>query len=707
MVDPAVAVPPGLAPTAVAFGGVRPDAPGSGGPSINSQLFEEVFERSIIGLALVAADGSYLRANREFCRLTGYSEVELRSLRLEETVDAESGAPAGGTAWAGSRSDERRFLRADGRVAKTRVTRSWMSADPDRQPCLLVQVEDLESARRAERKAQARAERAMEVAALSRRAMQGLDLGALIDEATSVIRAALGLREDDIVPVRRGDPSAEPPQIAFPAPDDVAFSVPIGAGDGPYAAIRVSRADRSLSLEELQFLHEVADVVAAASERARHEERVNHTAHHDPLTGLANRSLLMDRLGVELARARRTGQTVAVLFVDLDRFKVINDSLGHAAGDALLIDVASRLQGTLRLEDTVARIGGDEFVMVCGGLNLPGEVDVIAARVSTVLSEPHVVAGREVYACPSIGIALAPGTSTDPEDLVADADLAMYQAKAAGRGRWVVFTPALRGDTTRVELESGLRHALERGELRVVYQPVIDLADGGIIGAEALVRWDHPQRGLLLPMEFIPLAEETGLIVPVGRWVLAEACRQAAEWQANGVVPGERFEISVNVSARQVSADFARDVIAALESSGLDPTHLALEITETFLMQDAQAAYAVLAELRRRGVRISVDDFGTGYSSLAYLKRFPLDLVKVDRSFVRDIGPDAEDSAVVAAVASLARSIGLQVIAEGVETADQLERLRALGCQAAQGFLFSKPLAPAAFEALLASNPRW
>ncbi|HLI55395.1 MAG TPA: EAL domain-containing protein, partial [Actinomycetota bacterium] len=511
----------------------------------------------------------------------------------------------------------------------------------------------------------------------------------------------------DVLPVSRLDRGAQGPEIAFPAPDDRAFSVPIGTGDGPFTAIRVHRADRSLSLEELQFLHEVADIVAAASERARHDEHVHHSAHHDQLTGLANRSLLMDHLQIELARARRSGQSVAVLFADLDRFKVINDSLGHAAGDALLIEVAARLQATLRLEDTVARIGGDEFVMVCGGLNDPEEAEVIAGRVSAALSEPHLVAGREVYAVPSIGIALAPGPSTEPEDLVADADLAMYQAKASGRGRWVAFTPALRGDTTRVELEAGLRHAIERGELRVVYQPVVDLTGGGIVGAEALIRWHHPERGLLAPAEFIPLAEETGLIVPMGRWVLAEACRQAAEWKATTALAGSRFEISVNVSARQVTSAFAGDVVEALEVSGLDPTCLALEITESLLMQDAQAAHAVLAGLRARGVRISVDDFGTGYSSLAYLKRFPLDLVKVDRSFIAGLGPGAEDSAVVAAVASLARSIGLQVIAEGVETPDQLQRLRALGCQAAQGFLFSRPLAPPAFEKLLASDPRW
>jgi diguanylate cyclase (GGDEF)-like protein/PAS domain S-box-containing protein len=672
---------------------------------LDARALKQVFDQAIIGLALVDADQRYLRANTAFCQLTGHSEDELLGLTLGDTIDAEVDADSLPAGLGMTRSDERNFLRADGRVMRARVTRTWLRV-PAGAARLLVQAEDLEAVRHAGRVAQLRAERHMRIAALSRKALHGLDPAGLLEEAAATVADVLGIEAAGILTAGDGGEAlagARAPTRAF-GRDRKRLAAPIVLNDCPYATIELRLPDqRTLNLEELQFLHEVADVVEAAVERAQREGRISHGAHHDPLTGLANRALLVDRLQHALARSARSGAAVAVLFADLDRFKVVNDSLGHAAGDALLVEVAARLQATLRLEDTIARLGGDEFVMVCSDLGGPREAEVIAGRVVAALSRPHDLDGTEVIAPPSIGIALASGAGVDAEDLIADADLAMYQAKAAGRGCWALFSAALRGDTERVELEADLRHAVERDELLLHYQPVFDLATGRIVGAEALVRWQHPARGLLAPDAFVPLAEDSGLIVPVSHWVIAEACRQATAWvRADG-----GFRISVNVSARLLTPEFGELVRRTLADAALAPSSLVIEVTETTLMQDGERAVSVLTELRQSGVRISVDDFGTGYSSLAYLKRLPVDCLKVDRSFVRELGPAAEDSAIVAAVVALARSVGLEVVAEGVETAEQLSCLRALGCQGAQGYLFSRPLPAPAFAGLLASRPCW
>ena len=671
----------------------------------HGDLLSQVLDQSVVGVALVGTDGMYLRVNTEFCRITGYSEGELLALSLAQTVDAETDIPptvfdAGAPVDPGRRSDDLQFLRRDGRVAWTRVTRTWLWAGADAQPCLLVQVEDLGQKRHAELLARARSERQATISALGRRALRGLDLARLLDEAATAVSDALQVESVATVRAGKGSPaSGRSPTL----------SIPITVNEQLYATLDLrASGPRAFSLEDLQFLHEIADVVASAVEWRQDQERISYSASHDPLTGLANRALLVDRLQLALARKRRYGGSVAVLFADLDRFKIVNDSLGHAAGDALLREVAARLRTTLRLEDTIARIGGDEFVMVCGDLAGSEEAELVAGRVSAALSAVHLIAGQEIFAPPSIGIALAQGTSVDPEDLIADADLAMYHAKAKGRGQWALFTPALRGDPERIELESGLRHAIERGELRINYQPVVDLLSGHIVGAEALVRWQHPVKGLVPPADFIPLAEETGLIVPLGQWMLDRACQQAAVWGPLQAAEGRPFLMSVNVSARQVATEgFIDGVFAALSGAGLDPSFLSLELTETFLMEDAHAAFSVLGELRERGIHISVDDFGTGYSSLAYLKRLPIHTVKVDRSFVSALGPEPEDSAIIVAVVSLARSIGLRVIAEGVETAGQLSLLRELGCHEAQGILMSRPQPADDFERLLQEDPQW
>jgi diguanylate cyclase (GGDEF)-like protein len=414
-----------------------------------------------------------------------------------------------------------------------------------------------------------------------------------------------------------------------------------------------------------------------------------HQATHDPLTGLPNRALVLDRLGQALARAQRHGGRVTVLFADLDRFKVVNDSLGHGAGDRLLVSVSERLRSAVRAEDTVGRLSGDEFVVICENTS-DREAEAVAERAAAAIAEPFVVGGRETVITASIGIAHAE-PHTRAEDMLRDSDVAMYRAKERGRARIELFDAAMRLRMfDRLETEHALRTALARHELRLVYQPIVCLDDGRVVAAEALVRWDHPVRGLISPSEFIPVAEESGLVLPLGRYVLNEACHQLARWRAAG---RSELRVTVNLSARQFSdPDLLAVVAAALEAAGLPGDALWLEITESVLMEEAESTAETLRALKGLGVHLSVDDFGTGYSSLSYLKRFPVDLLKIDRSFVDGLGTEAEDSAIVNAIISLARALRLGVVAEGVEHPAQLVELHRLGCTAVQGFLLAPPL---------------
>jgi len=421
------------------------------------------------------------------------------------------------------------------------------------------------------------------------------------------------------------------------------------------------------------------------------QAQLAHLAHHDPLTSLPNRLLFADRLGHALSRAERDGSQLAVLFIDLDRFKHINDSLGHLAGDGLLQEVARRLTAAVRREDTVARMGGDEFTLLLEDLRRPGDAAVLARKLLEALADPYSIAGKELYVTASVGISLYPRDGARADELVRNADAAMYQAKDDGRNGYHFYTPALTATALqRVHLEADLRRALSRGELTVHYQPQIDLGTGRLIGAEALVRWQHPEQGLVPPDRFIHLAEDTGLIIELGELVLRAACRQAVDWLAAGV-PIER--IAVNVSAQQVQrSDFVGTVRKALADTGLPPRHLELEVTESFIMGQAEAGIRILHELRGMGVRLAVDDFGTGYSSLGYLKRLPIDMLKIDRSFVTDLQGGGEDLAIAKAVIALGRTLGLKVIAEGVEHDLQAGLLRAEGCHYGQGFLFGRPV---------------
>jgi diguanylate cyclase (GGDEF)-like protein/PAS domain S-box-containing protein len=476
------------------------------------------------------------------------------------------------------------------------------------------------------------------------------------------------------------------------------WSVPIRASSdervlGTFAAY-VDEARKPSSAEE-SMLESVAQLASIAIERSAFEDRLAHQAHHDPLTALPNRTLFGELLEHALRRAQRSGSALAVLFLDLDRFKVVNDSLGHDAGDELLAALAQRLSAALRPGDIVARFGGDEFTVLCEDLlavSADRQAIGVAERLLDALHEPFLVESEEQFVSASIGIAIGLTGFERPEALVRDADAAMYRAKEMGKGRVEIFDEDMRERARdRHEIENALHRAVARGEFRVFFQPVISLDDGVCIGVEALVRWQHPERGLLAPSDFLAQAEETGLVVPIGGIVLEEACRRGVEWRRSVPDPS-RFRVSVNLSGRQlVHADAADLVAGILDRTGLDADALCIEITETVLMEDVDAGIRAVKALKALGVQASIDDFGTGYSALGYLRQFPVDEVKIDRTFVGRLGSEPEDAAIVAAVVSLGHALGVTVTGEGVESTAQLDILRSLGVDAAQGFLFAPP----------------
>ena len=434
------------------------------------------------------------------------------------------------------------------------------------------------------------------------------------------------------------------------------------------------------------------------SETARKElqARLAHQAFHDPLTDLANRNLLKSRLEHALARVSRKGDPMALLFIDLDDFKKVNDTLGHEAGDVLLLALASRLRGCTRASDTVARLGGDEFAVLLEEMTEPRNAVDVASRIIEELSEPIEVAGRSVSMTCSVGIALGVNGTESAEVLLGDADMAMYAAKSAGKGCCEVFRPGLRAELLHeLDREMELERAIEEEQFVLHYQPIVDLESDEIVGVEALVRWMHPEMGMLPPGDFIPLAESTGLIVPLGRWILVEACTQARRWQT--AAGNESFQLSVNLSPVQFNQPrLVEEVSEALEDSGLPPECLVLEITENALMRESDTMRDRLEELKELGVRLAVDDFGVGYSSLSYLRRFPVDHLKIDRSFVQGAGDGPEDSALCEAIVRLGEHLGLTTVAEGIERPSQLEWFKGKHCRFGQGFYLSRP-APAEF----------
>ena len=486
---------------------------------------------------------------------------------------------------------------------------------------------------------------------------------------------------------------------------------PVAEALAPWRAMAVKQGGAVLALSLALFLltalairHHDQEARARAA-AASAEERVEFLAYHDSLTGLPNRALAEDRMKVAMAYADRAGSKAALLFLDLDNFKTINDSIGHQVGDELLQRVALRLGGCVRATDTVSRHGGDEFLVVVADEPNPDAVSSVADKILQGLTAPFEVQGHTVSVSASIGIAVYPEDGRDFETLLRKVDTAMYRAKEIGRNAYRFFDPGMNSGTDEhLRLRHGLLRALERQEFALHYQPQIDLASGAVVGAEALIRWHHPELGMVAPGRFIAIAEDNGLIVPIGEWVIGEACRQLAEWRRLGL---SDLGVAVNLSAQQFQrGDLERTITEALAVSGIDPACLELELTESILIKDADTVLATVKRLKALGVKLSIDDFGTGYSSLAYLKRFKVDKLKIDQSFVRDLTTDPEDAAIVRTIIQMARNLNLRTTAEGVEDAATLEHLSALACDEAQGYHFARPMPPAAFAEYLAAARR-
>jgi diguanylate cyclase (GGDEF)-like protein len=536
------------------------------------------------------------------------------------------------------------------------------------------------------------------------------------DDIAAVLKGrkvALGRERQDDVTIELHDPNAIGDRSAGQEFMDwtgtaAVASFPVTSSGqvlGFIAASVTNRPERLTDSVDLKArLQGLAGQACTALNNATLLDQVRRQALHDGLTGLPNRALILDRAEQMLARAHRDKRATAAFFIDLDNFKTVNDTLGHGAGDQLLKAVGHRLSAAIRANDTVGRLGGDEFVVLSEGTSLDGGPELVAARLLDVLSAPFELAGFEgIPLTTTASIGIATGQRTSADGLLRDADIAMYRAKAAGKGCAVVFESYMQSEVLdRLELELDLRANLCE-QFFVTYQPMFDLATLEMTGVEALLRWDHPRRGVVSPEMFVPILEDTGMIFETGRWVLREACTQAVTWHH----AGGPFVVSVNVSMRQLESDaLVDDVRDALAASGLDPSALVLEVTETALMRDVDATVERLGRLKLLGVRIAIDDFGTGYSSLAYLKRFPVDILKIDRSFIAGIGESSEALAMVHALVQLGHALGLEILAEGIEDARQLDRLRAEGCESGQGFVFAKPMDAAAIDALFTRRAR-
>jgi diguanylate cyclase (GGDEF)-like protein/PAS domain S-box-containing protein len=559
---------------------------------------------------------------------------------------------------------------------------SWGIVRSDEGPLLLAIGRNISDRLESEARLRRQSEQQAAVAALGERALRGVAPAELSREAAERVRTVLGVERVEVL--------VGPREIAaWGALEGAASkaSVPIHTGDRVHGTlVAASSQERTFGEEEGSFLHSIANVLAIAFSRLHLEEQMRQQALHDSLTGLANRTLCRDRILHALAVSEREEGSAAVLFVDVDNFKRVNDLFGHAAGDELLVALAQRMEAAVRPTDTVARLGGDEFVVVCESVDERTAL-ALGWRVAAAVQEPIVAAGTEHQLAASIGIALGEGAGTDPDVLIGHADAAAYRAKERGTGRVELFDEGLRQRAAeRLRTESDLEGALERRELELVFQPIVSLADHAPVAHEALLRWRRVGSAIG-PSDFIPVAEESGLIIPIGSWVLEHACRTGAR-----LVGDSARWISVNLSARQVAQPDLLEVVAsALRAGGLKPASLSLELTETVLLGVTPAIVSNLERLHNLGVRLVLDDFGTGYSSFQHLKDFPIDTIKIDRSFVANLGRSSQDAAIVASVVSMASALGLGVVAEGVENETQARLLRELGCPMAQGYFFGAP----------------
>jgi diguanylate cyclase (GGDEF)-like protein/PAS domain S-box-containing protein len=673
----------------------------------NEQRFRTLAVSSPVGIFSASFDGRILYANHRMAEIFGIDPTEDEGPRWVERVDPVSRGALLEVArdvmeHGGARGIDVRLTGSAGAAwARINVT---AARDGDGEGVLVGTIVDVSAEVEARTELAAREAEYRALAEHSSDFLSRHDLEGRYLYASPACEALLGYPPADLI-------GRTPWEVGYVHPDDAdavrSLNQALGGGrDTATAAWRVVRPDGSVRWLETALRavpdpdgrpYQVVAVTRDVSERKDAELRLAHQALHDALTGLPNRALFHDRLEQALRRAERTRGGVAVLFVDLDRFKLINDSFGHAAGDRLLIDVAARLRHVLRPADTIARFGGDELTILCEDLDGEAGALAVAHRIASAFEEPFAVDDGEAFLQASVGIALG-GESATPEDLVRDADAAMYKAKERGRSRVEVFDEAMRADAReRVATESALRRAIERDELRIHVQPVVRIGDEATMAFEALVRWEHPERGLVARGAFIPLAEETGLIVPIGNWVIREVCRTLRRWTDE--LGADWVPCSLNLSVRHLQQpDLVATVRAALEEYGIEPRRLVLEITESAVMENGSGTVETLKALKALGVRLALDDFGTGYSSLAHLHRFPLDVLKIDRSFTAALDADHHGASIAGAIVSLAQALDLETVAEGIEDADQHAQLAALGCTYGQGFLFSRPLPPEAFD---------
>jgi diguanylate cyclase (GGDEF)-like protein/PAS domain S-box-containing protein len=680
--------------------------------------FRSLFDHAPIGVAMVTLEGRYVQVNRSLCEILGYCEEELQSLTWQELTHPDDLAASSAYARRIVEGEfpryhlEKRFLHADGHTVWASLSVSLVR-DSEGEPLYFVsQIQDVTERKKVEKVIIESEERFRSLVQYSSDIITILDAEGTVQYVSPAVERITGYKPEERIGTNAFD--TVHPDDGDRALDTFA-EVLKRPGLHPPLEFRVPHKDGSWRYLE-HVVNNLLDDPAVrgvvinsrdVTERNAMEEQLQHQAFHDPLTGLPNRALFIDRLEHALTRANRRGSKVAVLFMDLDNFKIINDSLGHKAGDQLLIAVAERLKAPLRPEDTAARLGGDEFTILVEDISSVGDVARIAVRIAEILQPPFALGEQEVFATVSTGIALNSPAHEKPADLLRHADMAMYRAKRRGKARYEVFEPSM--DTKVVErlmLETGLRRALVRQQFRVFYQPIVAVDNDKVAGVEALVRWEHPQRGLLLPEEFISVAEETGLIEWIGQWVLREAGKQARIWQERypGTAP---LTISVNLSTREF---FHPKLVAeVLKESEIDPASLQLEIPEgAMTTSGTYSADRTLRNLKRMGVQLAIDDFGLGYSSLSYLKRFPVDFLKIDRSFVEELGREpngvSKDTEIVKAMIDLTHALGLKVIAEGVENAEQLTRLRQMKCDLAQGNYFSEPLPSEALAVILDQN---
>ncbi|MCB2187944.1 MAG: EAL domain-containing protein [Deltaproteobacteria bacterium] len=666
--------------------------------------YRGMFENAVEGFFQTTPDGAYLNVNPALARIYGYkSPAEL----MENIKDIERMLYVEPT----RRSEFQRIMREEGRVQcfESAIYRKggeviWISENArrvtDRQGRILyyegtvVDITDRKQAQEALERSESIFRSLAETAGAAIYIMQEGEIR-YINPATLRLtgyqrRELIGMRAEDLVHEQDrericgreegggGEESRERTEIFR-----------LRTKDGA-----VRWVEDKFSSIDYQGQPAILGVAIDITDRKKAEAKLTHQAFHDPLTGLPNRALFLDRLQAALGRYRREpSRFFAVLFLDLDRFKLVNDSLGHQVGDQLLIEISRRLSGCLRSSDTVARFGGDEFVLLLEGLEEIREVNLVIERIQAELHLPFNLEGHEVFTSASIGVVLSQNGYEQAEDVVRDSDIAMYRAKNQGRSRYEVFDSRMHRQALKLlQMENDLRRALERREFVVVYQPIYCLQSHELCAVEALLRWEHPARGLVLPEDFIPLAEETGLIVPIGQWVMSEACRELKHWQSRRPELAE-LVVCVNLSARQLDQpDLVEQVRDVLQETELEPNCLKLEITESVLMNNASEAIDTLHRLKALGVMVAVDDFGTGYSSLSYLHRLPIDTLKVDRSFVSNMKDDQDNREIVRTVISLARTLGLDVVAEGVEESEQETELCNLECQYVQGFLYSQPL---------------